>query len=402
MRGLVLVIRMDARATGRRASSTTGSSGPRPRAPGCRVPPPRRRRGRLRVHGRSISFSIPGMSARRCSPACSTRRARPRPSRAAAAADARRCARRARQAGIAPGRPQFEACSTCCWGSGAAATMQRARSSSRRRAAPDASPRRCSDVPGIARRVPEPAGRALSRDAARRREFGDGPARPRPRPHAPPAGRPRAAGRAALRALYRRAGRARLAGREPVAGRGAGGGRRALLALDFDAFLADVPGQFRWCSRISGCRATMPRSRRSPEAPCCASTRRHPSRRSRRERAARLAGTARARGEIAKGLAWLDKLARADAAVAAVLARGARERRRRRGPRARPEQSGRLADAESAYRQLIGEAPQTPSPASTSPASCGVADGSRRRSKSTSRRSTSASRSPRKCSPTWP
>ena len=42
------------------------------------------------------------------------------------------------------------------------------------------------------------------------------------------------------------------------------------------------------------------------------------------ERASRLATARREHGaEIAKGLEWLDQLARADASVAAVLARGA-------------------------------------------------------------------------------
>ena len=90
---------------------------------------------------RSISSSTPGMSARRCSRACLTRRAQ-------SSAFASRCRfeRLQMRTTCSESRNRSwasrssRACSTCCSGSGAAATMRRAPSSSRQRAAPDASP----------------------------------------------------------------------------------------------------------------------------------------------------------------------------------------------------------------------------------------------------------------------
>ena len=96
-----------------------------------------------------------------------------------------------------------------------------------------------------------------------------------------------------------------------------------MLAIDFDAFLADVPREISKVlahfelprddasiASIAGS-GVLRQYSKSPELPFPAG-----------ERAARLATARREHGaEIAKGLAWLDKLARADAAIAAVLAR---------------------------------------------------------------------------------
>jgi len=96
-----------------------------------------------------------------------------------------------------------------------------------------------------------------------------------------------------------------------------------VLALDFDSFLDDVPGHLSnvlahlelprddaSIAKIAGS-AVLRQYSKAPELPFPTG-----------ERAARLATARREHGaEIAKGLAWLDKLARADAAITAVLAR---------------------------------------------------------------------------------
>ena len=97
-----------------------------------------------------------------------------------------------------------------------------------------------------------------------------------------------------------------------------------LLALDFDAFMANLPGGFSKVlahlglpgddasiAAIAGSDVLRQYSK-APEQPFPPG-----------ERAARLAAARRDHsGEIAKGLAWLERLARADASVSAVLARG--------------------------------------------------------------------------------
>jgi hypothetical protein len=101
----------------------------------------------------------------------------------------------------------------------------------------------------------------------------------------------------------------------------AGGGR--VLALDFDAFLADVPGQAArvfthlglaqddaFFRALAGS-AVLTQYSKAPELPFPPG-----------ERAERLAGARREHAaEIAKGLAWLDRLSRADAGIAAVAGR---------------------------------------------------------------------------------
>ena len=103
----------------------------------------------------------------------------------------------------------------------------------------------------------------------------------------------------------------------------AGGART--LALDFDAFLADVPGQLArvlahfglphddaMLRALAG-NAVLARYSKAPELPFPPG-----------ERAQRLAESRREHGaEIAKGRAWLDGLARADAGIAVVVGRGA-------------------------------------------------------------------------------
>lgn len=104
---------------------------------------------------------------------------------------------------------------------------------------------------------------------------------------------------------------------------GAAAGER-VLALDFEAFLADVPAGLArviahfglprdeaWLA-AAGRSAVLGQYSKAPEIPFPAG-----------ERAARLAAARREqRGEIAKGLAWLEQLARTDAGVAAVVAAG--------------------------------------------------------------------------------
>jgi hypothetical protein len=99
------------------------------------------------------------------------------------------------------------------------------------------------------------------------------------------------------------------------------GGR--VLALDFDAFLGDVPGATGRVLAHFGlprddaflralpASAVLRQYSKAPERPFAPG-----------ERAARLADARRDQGaEIAKGLAWLEGLARADAGIAAVLGR---------------------------------------------------------------------------------
>ena len=103
-------------------------------------------------------------------------------------------------------------------------------------------PQLLAAIPGIPRRVPEPGGRALPRDAPRRREFSEDL-----RGHGPGRMRRLLAGRelpvAPLYALS--AGELAALGwlvesLSQAAAQEAAGAR--LLALDFDALLADVPG----------------------------------------------------------------------------------------------------------------------------------------------------------------
>ena len=197
------------------------------------------------LQGRCTSSSTPGTSARRSSRGCSMRRVACSP-----------CVSRCRsERSPRPRRPsdrpesllvarQFDGLLDMLlglWSRGyepTRAVVVKATSSAGRLA-----PAILDRLPARARDLPEPGGRALPRDAPGRRQFRDRPARPRPGPHAPPAGGPRAAGRAALCALHGRAGRTRLAGRKPRAvSRQEAAGSERLLALDFEAFLADVPG----------------------------------------------------------------------------------------------------------------------------------------------------------------
>lgn len=107
-----------------------------------------------------------------------------------------------------------------------------------------------------------------------------------------------------------------------AAAREAGGER--VLALDFDEFLADVPGavgrvlaHFRvphdeaFLSALPGS-PVLGRYSKAPELPFPPGERAAQLAQSRREHAA----------EIRGGLAWLERLAREDAAIAALLARG--------------------------------------------------------------------------------
>lgn len=98
-----------------------------------------------------------------------------------------------------------------------------------------------------------------------------------------------------------------------------------VLALDFDEFLADVPGQMArvlahfglphddaFLRALAG-GPVLAQYSKAPDLPFPPG-----------ERAGRLAAARREHGaEIAKGLAWLEGLARTDAAVAAVAGRGA-------------------------------------------------------------------------------
>lgn len=97
-----------------------------------------------------------------------------------------------------------------------------------------------------------------------------------------------------------------------------------VLALDFDAFLADVPGQL---ARVAGHFGIAPdaaaravaaagpvlgRYSKAPQQPFPTG-----------ERAARLAESRRVnRAEIARGLAWLERLGNADATIGGLLAGG--------------------------------------------------------------------------------
>ena len=97
-----------------------------------------------------------------------------------------------------------------------------------------------------------------------------------------------------------------------------------VLSLDFDAFLADVPRQLASVASHFGLAAdaaTLARAAASPvlgrysKAPALPFP---PG-----ERAARLAESRRSnRDEIARGLAWLDRLGAADASIAALLSGG--------------------------------------------------------------------------------
>ena len=143
------------------------------------------------------------------------------------------------------GEPQFEALldmTLRLWSRGYAGTravVVKATSSAGRLAPADPRARA-----GIARRVPQPARGAVSRDAARRRQFGDrtcadtvpgacdacspdASSRSSPCTRCLPANSPHSAG-------WSRAWRS---------GRRSQNTGRACLALDFDAFLADVAGQ---------------------------------------------------------------------------------------------------------------------------------------------------------------
>jgi hypothetical protein len=94
-----------------------------------------------------------------------------------------------------------------------------------------------------------------------------------------------------------------------------------VMALDFDAFLKDVPAGLGGVlahlglphdeARLAavGSSALLSKYSKAPELPFPPG-----------EREARLAASRRENaGEIAKGLAWLERLARADAAIAAVV-----------------------------------------------------------------------------------
>ena len=102
----------------------------------------------------------------------------------------------------------------------------------------------------------------------------------------------------------------------------AAGGR--LLAVDFDEFLADVPGEISKVLAHFG----LPSDDASIAAIAGSDVLRRYSKAPEQsfppgERAARLAAARRDQsGEIAKGLAWLERLARADSTISAVLARG--------------------------------------------------------------------------------
>ena len=104
---------------------------------------------------------------------------------------------------------------------------------------------------------------------------------------------------------------------------GARGPRRARAG----ARLRRVPRRRRRASSraspaISGSPRTAPRSRRRPRARCCASIPRPRNCRTRPGSATRASRQSRRenRAEIAKGLAWLERLGRADGAIAALLA----------------------------------------------------------------------------------
>ena len=98
-----------------------------------------------------------------------------------------------------------------------------------------------------------------------------------------------------------------------------------MLALDFDALLEDLPGKFSKVLAHFG----MPRDDATIAAIAGSAVLREYSKAPEQpfppgERAARIAAARRDHSdEIAKGLAWLDRLARTDASVGAVLARGA-------------------------------------------------------------------------------
>jgi hypothetical protein len=97
-------------------------------------------------------------------------------------------------------------------------------------------------------------------------------------------------------------------------------GAKRVLPLDFDAFLADVAGGMERvlehfglasdpaCLAAVAGSAVLARYSKAPEVPF------DPA-----ERLARLAASRRDnRDEIARGMAWLERMARADAAMAAV------------------------------------------------------------------------------------
>ena len=179
---------------------------------------------------------------------------------------------------------------------------------------------------GLPRGLPERQGRALSRDATRRGELGDGPARPRARQDAAPACGPRAAG-------LRRCTRCRSANWPPSGGwwrafRARTRGVRMATACCRSTSMNSSPMQRAASARVlaqfglpldAGFLATIAQSpvlrqySKAPELPFPPE-----------ERGARLAQSRRDnREEISKGLAWLDRLARADGSIAALLAQGA-------------------------------------------------------------------------------
>ncbi len=237
----------------------------------------------------------------------------------------------------------------------------------------------------------------------------DGPARPRPRPHAPPAGRPRAAGRAAATrsppaSSPRSAGWSRACRRQPRRKRRV----RACSRSTSTHFSPTCQARFRSVLAHFG----LPRDeavdrgdcRKRGAAPVFEGARAAiPARRARcapRGRAPRPLRRDRARARLARAAGAGGCIHRCSLRAAASHEHG------RRGPpgTARQASSSRAGLPTPSRPTTVASARsrRTPSRASTSPASCGAAAGSKRRSKSTRRRSTSASRSPRKCSRTWP
>ena len=189
-------------------------------------------------------------SARRCSRACSTRRApvlslrEPLPLRTLA--DAHDVL--GRPESLLGPRRSSRRCSDMrlrLWSRGYDRNPRGRRQGDEQRRA--AGVRVLARVAGLPRRLPQPARGALSRDAARRRQFGDRPARPRPRAACAPARRPRTSRSQPLHALSP-GELAALGWLVESLSRAAGACGRSgarVLALDFDAFLADVRGRAR-------------------------------------------------------------------------------------------------------------------------------------------------------------
>ena len=337
VRGLVLVIRMDARAY--RAASFLDDRILGPSTEGAWIPGAAVTQAARQVAGaQAAPFHLPHRARRLDAALAPARRdgRRPRPSRAAAASNPRRCARRARQAGIAPGQPRSSRALLDMllglWSRGYEATravVVKATSSAGRLA-----PRLLGQ---------SPASRAVYLNLAAEPYLatllGGANSATDLRGHGPGRMRRLLAGRELPVAPLYALSTGELAALgwlveslSQAAAQEAAGAR--LLALDFDAFLADVPGEISKVLAHFG----LPRDDASIAAIAGSAVLRQYSKAPEQpfppgERAARLAAARRDHSdEIAKGLAWLERLARADASIAAVVRTGRAHEHGRSGP----------------------------------------------------------------------